>query len=154
MLVYGVVVAVMAVLLIRMPTGFFPAEDQGGLFTPITLPVGAMQSRTLEVAKQVEHFYLVDEKENVHSIFIVAGFSFAGQGQNTGQAFVNLDRLGRTARRREQRTGDRRARDEDVLEAFATRRSFRCCRRRCANSATPPVSRCSSRIAAISATTR
>ena len=80
----------MAVLLIRMPTGFFPAEDQGGLFTPITLPVGAMQSRTLEVAKQVEHFYLVDEKDNVHTIFIVAGFSFAGQGQNTGQAFVNL----------------------------------------------------------------
>ncbi len=73
-----------------MPTGFFPAEDQGGLFTPITLPVGAMQSRTLDVAKQVEHFYLVDEKDNVHTIFIVAGFSFAGQGQNTGQAFVNL----------------------------------------------------------------
>ena len=51
MVLYGVIVAVMAVLLIRMPTGFFPAEDQGGLFTPITLPVGAMQSRTLEVAK-------------------------------------------------------------------------------------------------------
>ncbi len=49
-----------------------------------------MQSRTLEVAKQVEHFYLVDEKDNVFSVFIVAGFSFAGQGQNTGQAFVNL----------------------------------------------------------------
>ncbi len=90
MVVYGVIVAVMAMLLMRMPTGFFPAEDQGGLFTPITLPVGAMQSRTLEVAKQVEHFYLVDEKDNVHTIFIVAGFSFAGQGQNTGQAFVNL----------------------------------------------------------------
>ena len=90
MVLYGVIVAVMAVLLIRMPTGFFPAEDQGGLFTPITLPVGAMQSRTLEVAKQVEHFYLVDEKDNVHTMFIVAGFSFAGQGQNTGQAFVNL----------------------------------------------------------------
>jgi hypothetical protein len=68
----------------------FPAEDQGGLFTPITLPVGAMQSRTLEAAKQVEKFYLEDEKSNVHSVFIVAGFSFAGQGQNTGQAFVNL----------------------------------------------------------------
>lgn len=90
MVLYGIIVAVMAVLLIRMPTGFFPAEDQGGLFTPITLPVGAMQSRTLDVAKQVEHFYLVDEKDNVHTIFIVAGFSFAGQGQNTGQAFVNL----------------------------------------------------------------
>jgi len=90
MVVYAVIVAAMAVLLARLPTGFFPAEDQGGLFTPITLPVGAMQSRTLEVAKQVEHFYMEDEKTNVHSVFIVAGFSFAGQGQNTGQAFVNL----------------------------------------------------------------
>ena len=99
LLVYGVAVVVMGVLLYRMPTGFFPAEDQGGLFTPITLPVGAMQSRTIEVGKQVERFYLEDEKNNVHSVFIVAGFSFAGQGQNTGQAFVNLtdweDRPGR-----------------------------------------------------------
>ena len=90
MLVYGVVVVLMAILLVRLPTGFLPAEDQGGLFTPITLPTGAMQSRTLEVGKQVEHFYLDDEKRNIFSVFIVAGFSFAGQGQNTGQAFVNL----------------------------------------------------------------
>jgi multidrug efflux pump len=90
MLVYVVIVALMVVLFLRMPTGFLPEEDQGGLFTPIVLPAGAMQSRTLEVAKKVEHFYLEDEKENIHSLFIVAGFSFAGQGQNAGQAFVNL----------------------------------------------------------------
>ncbi len=90
LLAYGVIVVLMAFLLWRMPTGFLPQEDQGGLFTPITLPTGAIQSRTLEVAKQVEEFYLVDEKENVNSVYIVAGFSFAGQGQNTGQAFVNL----------------------------------------------------------------
>ena len=90
MLVYVVIVALMVLLLVRLPTGFLPQEDQGGLFTPITLPTGAMQSRTLDVAKEVEHFYLVDEKDNIFSVFIVAGFSFAGQGQNTGQAFVNL----------------------------------------------------------------
>jgi multidrug efflux pump len=90
MVVYAIIVALMALLLWRMPTGFLPEEDQGGLFTPISLPTGAMQSRTLEVAKQVENFYLVDEKENVFSVFVVAGFSFAGQGQNNGQAFVNL----------------------------------------------------------------
>ncbi|MEZ5556968.1 MAG: efflux RND transporter permease subunit [Pseudomonadales bacterium] len=88
--VYGVIVALMVVLLIRMPTGFLPQEDQGGLFTPITLPVGAMQSRTLEVARQVEKFYLEDEKDNMLSLFIVAGFSFAGQGQNAGQGFITL----------------------------------------------------------------
>jgi len=88
--VYVVIAALMAVLFLRMPTGFLPEEDQGGLFTPINLPVGAMQSRTLEVAKSVEKFYLEDEKDNIFSLFIVAGFSFAGQGQNAGQAFVNL----------------------------------------------------------------
>ena len=88
--VYALIVALMALLLWRLPTGFLPVEDQGGLFTPITLPTGAVQSRTLEVGKQVERFYLEDEKDNIHSIFIVAGFSFAGQGQNAGQAFVNL----------------------------------------------------------------
>ncbi len=90
LLAYGVVVALMAMLLVRLPTGFLPQEDQGGLFTPITLPAGAMQSRTLAVAKQVEHFYLVDEKRNTNTVFVVAGFSFAGQGQNAGQAFVDL----------------------------------------------------------------
>ncbi len=90
MLAYGVIVALMVVLFLRMPTGFLPEEDQGGLFTPIVLPPGAMQSHTLEVAEKVEQFYLEDEKDNIHSVFIVAGFSFAGQGQNAGQAFVNL----------------------------------------------------------------
>jgi len=90
MLVYGVIVVLMALLLVRMPTGFLPVEDQGNLFTPITLPTGAMLSRTLEVGKQVERFYLEDEKNNIFSVFIVAGFNFAGQGQNIGQAFVNL----------------------------------------------------------------
>ncbi len=87
---YAVVVVAMVVLLLRLPTGFLPEEDQGGLFTPITLPTGAMQDRTLNVAKKVEDFYLEDEKGNINSIFVVAGFSFAGQGQNAGQAFVNL----------------------------------------------------------------
>jgi multidrug efflux pump len=90
MAAYAVIVAVSAVLLWRLPTGFLPAEDQGGLFTPITLPTGAVQARTMEVIKAVEHFYLEDEKDNVNSAFLVAGFSFAGQGQNAGQAFVNL----------------------------------------------------------------
>jgi len=90
MLAYAVVVGLMVLLLVRLPTGFLPQEDQGAMFTPISLPVGAMESRTLEVVKRVEHFYLEDEKENIHSVFMVAGFSFAGQGQNNGQAFVNL----------------------------------------------------------------
>src|SRR5665213_1006650 len=90
LIVYGGIVVIMAVLFIRMPTGFLPDEDQGAIYTLFTLPSGAVQSRTLDVAKQVEHHYLVDEAKNVDSVFFFAGFSFAGAGQNVGISFIHL----------------------------------------------------------------
>ena len=90
LIIYAVIVAVMATLFITLPSGFLPDEDQGALMTSFSLPTGAMQSRTLAVAKQVEHFYLVDEAANVDNAFIVTGFGFAGNGQNQGMAFVHL----------------------------------------------------------------
>ena len=35
-------------------------------------------------------YYLDKEKDNVDFVFAVAGFSFAGSGQNTGMAFTHL----------------------------------------------------------------
>jgi multidrug efflux pump len=90
MLIYAGIVAILVVLFIRLPTGFLPEEDQGSILNQITLPVGATQARTLAVAKQVEHHYLVDEKANVDVMFSVVGFNFAGSGQNSGLAFVHL----------------------------------------------------------------
>ncbi|HTT99462.1 MAG TPA: efflux RND transporter permease subunit [Rhizomicrobium sp.] len=90
LLIYGAIIVVLVLLFIRLPTAFLPEEDQGTILTQITLPVGATQARTLAVAKQVEHFYMVDEQKNAETTFIVAGFSFAGAGQNSGIAFVHL----------------------------------------------------------------
>jgi multidrug efflux pump len=90
LLIYGVIIVALVLLFLRLPTAFLPEEDQGIILTQITLPVGATQERTLAVAKQVEHHYMVDEKANVETTFIVAGFSFAGAGQNSGIAFVHL----------------------------------------------------------------
>src|ERR1700749_1242985 len=90
LLIYGAIIVVLVLLFIRLPTAFLPEEDQGIILTQITLPVGATQARTLAVAKQVEHFYMVDEAKNVETTFIVAGFSFAVAGQNSGIAFVHL----------------------------------------------------------------
>jgi multidrug efflux pump len=90
LLIYAGILIVLVILFIRLPTAFLPEEDQGTVLNQITLPVGATQSRTLAVAKQVEHHYMVDEKANVDVIFVVAGFSFAGAGQNSGLAFVHL----------------------------------------------------------------
>jgi len=89
-LIYLAIVGIMALLFVRLPTSFLPDEDQGVLFSMVTLPPGATQESTVNVLKKVEHHFLVDEKANVNSIFTVAGFSFAGNGQNTGIAFVSL----------------------------------------------------------------
>lgn len=90
MLIYIVIVGAMAFLFLRMPTAFLPDEDQGFLYTLIQLPAGATQDRTLKVLEQVEHHFLVDQKDAVEAIFGVAGFSFAGTGQNNGLTFVRL----------------------------------------------------------------
>jgi multidrug efflux pump len=88
--VYVLIVAALGALFLRLPSTFLPDEDQGVLYTMIQLPVGATQEQTLEVIGQVERHFLDTEKANVESVFSVAGFSFAGNGQNTGFAFVKL----------------------------------------------------------------
>ena len=90
LIVYGVIVALMVTLFFTLPSAFLPEEDQGALITSFSLPTGAMQSRTLAIAEQVEHHYLVDEAANVDNAFIVTGFGFGGSGQNQGMAFVHL----------------------------------------------------------------
>ncbi len=58
--------------------------------TMVQLPAGATQMRTQQVLDQVQDYYLTKEKANVESVFTVNGFSFSGQGQNSGIAFVSL----------------------------------------------------------------
>jgi multidrug efflux pump len=90
MLAFLGIVAAMALLFVRLPTSFLPDEDQGFIFNLITLPAGTTQPKTLAVAQQVAKHYLETEKGNVDFVFAVAGFSFAGSGQNTGMAFTHL----------------------------------------------------------------
>jgi len=90
LIVYAVVVVAMGGLFMHQASGFLPDEDQGILYGQIVLPAGATQERTLKVIEQVEHHFLVDEKDNVATMFGVAGFSFGGSGQNAGLTFVRL----------------------------------------------------------------
>ncbi len=87
-LVYLAAVGLLAFMFARLPTAFLPDEDQGSLFAQMQLPVGATQGRTLDVLRQVEDHFLKDEA--VESVFGIAGFGFAGSGQNVGMAFVKL----------------------------------------------------------------
>ena len=90
MMVYLVLVIAVGWIFIRMPTAFLPDEDQGILFTQAILPTNSTQESTIKVLDQVSDYYLNDEKDIVRSVFTVAGFSFAGSGQNMGIAFVGL----------------------------------------------------------------
>ncbi|CAM2825312.1 efflux RND transporter permease subunit [Vibrio mytili] len=74
----------------NLPTSFLPDEDQGTVFSMAILPPNSTQEQTEKTLEKVEHYFLEDEKDVVNSLFTVAGFSFAGQGQNMGMAFVNL----------------------------------------------------------------
>lgn len=85
---YGLIIGVLALLMLRLPTGFLPSEDQGEAMVQYTLPVGASVTRTVEVAKQVEKYFLETEKANVKGLFTISGFNFSGSGQNAGMAFV------------------------------------------------------------------
>ena len=89
-LLYLALGGAMAWVFLRLPSSFVPEEDQGTLMVMVTLPAGATQPRTLEVLAQVEEYFLQNEKSTVASAFTVAGFSFAGSGQNTGMGFIRL----------------------------------------------------------------
>ncbi|MGY2574133.1 efflux RND transporter permease subunit [Vibrio sp. C8] len=87
---YVIIVGVLGTLWTRLPTSFVPEEDQGIFLSIIQLPAGATQEQTLNVMDKVENHFLQNESDSVQSVFTVSGFSFAGQGQNMGMAFVRL----------------------------------------------------------------
>ncbi len=90
LLIYAGVVALLAVLFLRLPTGFLPTEDQGSALIQFRLPAGATQGRTLEVQRQVEQYFAKHEGKNVSVLFTVAGGGAGASGQNTGQGFMNF----------------------------------------------------------------
>ncbi len=89
--IYAGVCALLMILFFRLPTGFLPTEDQGAAFIQFRLPAGATMTRTLDVQRRVEDYFLKGpEKRNVKTYFTVAGGGQGAAGQNTGQAFINL----------------------------------------------------------------
>ncbi|MGN6702494.1 MAG: efflux RND transporter permease subunit, partial [Burkholderiaceae bacterium] len=88
MVIYGVIVACVVLLFVRLPNSFLPIEDQGYLITNVQLPPGASANRTLDVLKQVEAYYL--KQPSTEHVVSVTGFSFSGNGQNAGLVFTPL----------------------------------------------------------------
>jgi hydrophobe/amphiphile efflux-1 (HAE1) family protein len=90
MIAYALLVAALAALFFRLPTGFLPDEDQGLIYTQVNLPPGATQEQTRAVMERVTTYFLEKEGAAVESIMTINGFSFGGRGQNAGICFIKL----------------------------------------------------------------
>ncbi len=88
MMVFGLLVVLCGFLYTRMPGSFLPEEDQGYAIALINLPAGATITRTNTVLDEVRG--TMEKQEGFDGIFTVAGFSFVGQGENVGIAFIRL----------------------------------------------------------------
>lgn len=117
--IYAGVFAILILLFFRLPTGFLPTEDQGAAFVQFRLPAGATMTRTRQIQRQVEDYFVRGpEKDNVKTYFTVAGGGQGAAGQNTGQAFLNLADY-------DKRKGARNSADAIVQRASSAFRGLR-----------------------------
>ncbi|HEU4993144.1 MAG TPA: efflux RND transporter permease subunit, partial [Luteimonas sp.] len=72
----------------KMPGSFLPEEDQGYALAIVQLPPGATLRRTDAVFEQMRG--QVEKLDGFDGMMQVAGFSFVGQGENVGMAFIKL----------------------------------------------------------------
>ena len=88
MVVFAVLVVVVGVLFTRLPNSFLPNEDQGYVIANVQLPPGATAERTGAVLRSMEEFVM--KQPETANIVAITGFSFSGQGQNMGLAFIPM----------------------------------------------------------------
>ena len=117
--IYAGVFLLLVLLFFRLPTGFLPTEDQGFASVQFRLPAGATMTRTQQVQRAVEDYFLHGpDRKNVKTYFTVAGGGQGAAGQNTGQAFVNLADY-------DQRKGSKNSADAIVQRASGAFRGVR-----------------------------
>lgn len=88
MLIYFALVVGLAWAFVRMPGGFLPIDDQGFITTDVQTPSDSSFARTEAAVKSVETY--LAKREGIEDVTFLTGFSFLGQGMNTGQAFITL----------------------------------------------------------------
>jgi multidrug efflux pump len=88
LVVFAVVLGVVGLIFAKMPNSFLPNEDQGYIIANIQLPPGATAERTSAILNKAEDYVM--KQPEVADMVAVTGFSFSGQGQNMGLAFIPL----------------------------------------------------------------
>ncbi|HVI24701.1 MAG TPA: multidrug efflux RND transporter permease subunit [Xanthomonadaceae bacterium] len=88
MIVFVALALLTGFLFTRLPGSFLPEEDQGYALAIVQLPAGATLERTKAVFEDVRA--TLEKQDGYDGMMQVAGFSFMGQGENVGMAFVRL----------------------------------------------------------------
>ncbi|MDR1146462.1 MAG: efflux RND transporter permease subunit [Verrucomicrobiales bacterium] len=88
--IYLAIVGVTGWLFLRIPASFLPEEDQGYVVAMAQLPPGSTMEQTIAVSDAMREYILKEEGDAVKSVFNIVGFSFAGRGQNSAMAFIDL----------------------------------------------------------------
>ena len=88
--IFATLVIVILGLFKTIPGSFLPEEDQGYFITIVQLPEGASKTRTIEVLKKIERYFMANPA--VHSTDVLAGqnFVFGTRGTNQATMFVPL----------------------------------------------------------------
>ncbi len=90
LLIYGGIVAAVALMFFKLPTSFLPDEDQGYILVQVQGPPGSTQGHTAQALADVSDYLLHQESKMVDAVFTINGSNYAGRGQNQGQVFVHF----------------------------------------------------------------
>ncbi|CAB3789005.1 Toluene efflux pump membrane transporter TtgB [Paraburkholderia ultramafica] len=91
MILFVALSALAGVLYTHLPTAFVPDEDQGFMLAIVNLPSGATLPRTQEVMDEIDgRLKKSPIGKDIDGVLAVEGFSFVGQSENVGMAFIKL----------------------------------------------------------------
>lgn len=90
MIIFLLITAGTGWLFTQIPSAFLPNEDQGVVMVEVRMPPNSTAERMEKTMAEFRDYLLTEEKDLVKTVFTVNGFNFAGRGQNSGMAFVNL----------------------------------------------------------------
>ncbi|WP_316169475.1 multidrug efflux RND transporter permease subunit [Bradyrhizobium sp. SZCCHNRI1058] len=88
MLIYAIFLVGLTFAFIQLPGGFLPVDDQGFITTDVQTPADSSYARTQAAVEAVEKY--LAKREGIEDVTFLTGFSYAGQGVNTAQAFISL----------------------------------------------------------------
>ncbi|MGJ5176712.1 multidrug efflux RND transporter permease subunit [Bradyrhizobium oligotrophicum] len=88
MLIYAILLGGLTYAFVRLPGGFLPVDDQGFITTDVQTPADASYPRTQAAIERVEQY--LAQRAGIENVTFLTGFSYAGQGINTAQAFISL----------------------------------------------------------------